>query len=102
NNGQVLASSGSDKTIRLWNPVNGQAIATLGAHSAGVNAVLLAPGGNAAYSVGDDGQLKFWKLPVIAPRNLAATMPSLRPWRCPAMADSRFPRHRIRRCSSAT
>jgi WD40 repeat protein len=71
-NGQFLASCGSDHTIRLWNPNNGQDLGIIGAHAGSANAVLASPNGNSLYSAGDDGLLKAWKVPVPAPRRLAA------------------------------
>ena len=58
-NGQILASVGADRTLRYWNALNGQLIATVGAHTTGVNAVALNPAAPVAYTVGDDGLLKF-------------------------------------------
>ncbi len=70
--GQFLASAGSDRTIRFWNAATGALLGTLGAHAAGVTAVAFNPGnGNAVYSVGEDGLLKFWQLPVQPDRPLA-------------------------------
>src|SRR5437016_1141492 len=71
-NGQVLVSGGSDRTLRFWNPANGQAVATIGAHAAPVSAVALNPNNAAAYSAADDGTVKVWQLPVPPARNLAA------------------------------
>jgi WD40 repeat protein len=62
-NGQLLASVGVDHTLRYWNVANGQLVATVGAHMAGVNAVAVNPNNTAVYTVGGDGYLKFWSLP---------------------------------------
>jgi len=59
-NGTILASVGADKTLRWWDAVKGQLLATVGAHTAGVNNVVVNPNNTAAYTVGDDGWLKFW------------------------------------------
>ncbi len=59
-NGQVLASTGVDRTLRYWNVLTGQLLTTIGAHTAGVNSVAVNPNNTAAYTVGDDGFLKFW------------------------------------------
>jgi WD40 repeat protein len=67
-NGQMVASSGADKTVRFWNATNGQLIAAVGAHTATANAVIFNPNNTAAYSVGDDGLLKFWTVPPPAPK----------------------------------
>ena len=44
----------------------------IGAHTGPASAVALNPNGNAAYSAGDDGVLKFWTLPPTPARPLAA------------------------------
>lgn len=69
-NAQTLASVGVDRSLRYWNALNGQLIATVGAHTTGVNAVAVNPGAAAAYTVGDDGFLKFWSLPATASKTL--------------------------------
>ncbi len=69
-NGQTLASVGADRTLRYWNTANGKLIATVGAHTAGVNSVAVNPGAAVAYTVGGDGMLKFWSLPALASKTL--------------------------------
>ncbi len=69
-NGQTLASVGADRTLRYWNVLTGQLIATVGAHTTVVNAVVVNPNNTAAYTVGDDGYLKFWTLPAIPAKTL--------------------------------
>jgi WD40 repeat protein len=69
-NGQTLASAGADRALRYWNTTNGQLIATVGAHTAGVNAVAINPAAAVACTVGDDGYLKFWSLPAVASKTL--------------------------------
>ena len=34
-NGQLLVSSGADKTLRFWNPTNGQAVGVIGGRGGG-------------------------------------------------------------------
>ena len=60
-NGLTLASVGVDRTLRYWNVANGQLLSTIGAHTSGVNGVVVNANA-AAYTVGDDGFLKFWTL----------------------------------------
>jgi len=69
-NGQTLASVGVDRMLRYWNVANGQLLATVGAHTAGVNNLVVHPNNTAAYTVGDDGYLKFWTMPAIATKTL--------------------------------
>src|SRR5207244_93396 len=71
-NGQLLATSGSDRTVRFWNPANGQPIAALGAHGGPASAVVINPNNAAAYSAGEDGTVKFWQLPPQVPKPLPA------------------------------
>ncbi|HEV3203937.1 MAG TPA: WD40 repeat domain-containing protein [Gemmataceae bacterium] len=68
--GQILVSAGSDGTMRLWNPNTGQLLSAVLAHSAKVTGVVLNPNNNAAYSVSEDGALKFWQLPIAPSRSL--------------------------------
>src|SRR5262245_23725373 len=69
-NSQLLATSGADGAIRFWNPADGKPSGVIGAH--GSPATGVAFGNNIAYSIGEDGLLKFWQLPVAMPKNLPA------------------------------
>ena len=60
-NNQTLVSAGADKTLRIWNLGNKQALASIDAGP--VTAVAVHPNTNAAYSAGEDGTLRFWSLP---------------------------------------
>src|SRR5207302_1785832 len=42
----------------------------LGAHASAVNALVFSPGSDRLYTAAEDGTLKFWQLPVTAPRLL--------------------------------
>jgi WD40 repeat protein len=66
----MLASCGSDGTVRLWNPANGQPAGTILAHAGPATGVAYNPGGNVVYSTGEDGTLKFWQLPLAPARAL--------------------------------
>jgi WD40 repeat protein len=74
-NGLLLASVGLDRMLRFWNVANGQLLATIGAHTAGVNAVAINSNNTAAYTVADDGFLKFWSLPPVPPKTLPGASP---------------------------
>ena len=77
--GKLLASAGSDGTVRLWNPVTGQPVgAPLHATAqAGVFGVAFSPDGKLLATAGDDGTVRLWDpvtgQPVGAP--LRATSP---------------------------
>src|SRR5207247_1143582 len=71
-NSQMLASAGSDHTLRFWNAADGKPIATVVAHSGPVTAAALHPNNTQAFSMGDDGLLKWWQLPIAPSRALPA------------------------------
>lgn len=62
-NNATFASVGADRTLRYWNVADGKLLANVGAHTSGVNNVVVNPNNTAAYTVGDDGFLKFWQMP---------------------------------------
>jgi WD40 repeat protein len=76
-NGQVLVSTSTDRTARFWNATNGQLLATVGAHAGAANAVAINPGG-VAYTVGDDGMLRFWQLNPIAAKAISGNTATIR------------------------
>ena len=59
--GHILASGGSDKTIKLWNLETGELLCTLNAHSRGVNSVVFSPDGQTLASGSDDKTIKLWR-----------------------------------------
>ncbi len=70
--GPLLVTGSTDKTIRFWDPAKGALPTTYGVSTAGIAALAVNPNGATAYSAGDDGLLRFWKLPPNAPRPLPA------------------------------
>jgi WD40 repeat protein len=58
--GQTLASSGADKTIKLWR-TDGTLIKTLVGHTNEVNAVAFSPDGQTIASSSSDRTIKLWK-----------------------------------------
>lgn len=60
--GQKVASSSWDDSIKLWNPKNGKLERTLELHSAGVNAIAFSPDGQKLASGSEDKTIKIWNL----------------------------------------
>ncbi|MBD2343310.1 serine/threonine-protein kinase [Anabaena subtropica] len=61
-NGQIIASCGSDRTIKIWQLATGEDISTLNGHSRKVNAVAFSPDGKTLVSGSDDNTIKVWNL----------------------------------------
>jgi WD40 repeat protein len=60
--GAWLLSASQDRTVRLWDVVEGKRNTVLGRHDAWVGAVAVAPGGGLAASGGGDGIVRVWQL----------------------------------------
>jgi WD40 repeat protein len=58
--GKLLASVDDDGTVRLWDPVTGQAISTV--TGIGVRAVSFSPDGKLLASADSDGAVRFWEV----------------------------------------
>jgi RNA polymerase sigma factor (sigma-70 family) len=58
--GKILASAGSDKTVRLWDPATGKEIRRINAHSAEVRAVAFSPDGKRLVTAGQDKKVNLW------------------------------------------
>lgn len=59
-NGTRLASAGFDKTARVWNAANGNAIQTYAGHSDRVETLVWSPSGTHLASAGDDRAVHLW------------------------------------------
>jgi WD40 repeat protein/tRNA A-37 threonylcarbamoyl transferase component Bud32 len=60
--GQLLASGGEDRTIRLWATATGKELARWDAHDEGVTALAFGATGQSLASGGGDGSVKLWDL----------------------------------------
>jgi WD40 repeat protein len=60
--GSLLASAGGDATVRLWNPLTAELLATLRGHLSGVTSVAFSPDGRSLASGGLDATLRIWGL----------------------------------------
>ena len=59
----ILVDDGSkDRTVRLWNPANGQSLKSLEGHTAWVQGVALLAQGTRLASVGADQTVRLWDL----------------------------------------
>jgi WD40 repeat protein len=70
--GRILASAGSDNTVRLWDAQMGAQIGLLARHTANVLAVKFSPDGHMLASCGDDDTLRLWD--VHTQRQIGKTM----------------------------
>ena len=61
--GQTLATSSADETIRLWNLQTGAEIQQLTGHNSSVNALTRTTDQNTLISAGADRRIMFWSLP---------------------------------------
>lgn len=61
-NGQIIATCGGDRTIKIWQLVTGEDISSLKGHSRKVNAVTFSPDGQTLVSGSDDNTIKVWNL----------------------------------------
>ncbi len=60
--GTLLASSGQDGTLRLWNATSGELIRTIQAHENEANWVSFNPNGTMLASTSDDGTVRLWSV----------------------------------------
>ena len=77
--GGVLASGGTDNTIRLWRVSTGELLNTLDKHTRAVNSIAWTPNDTYIASGSDDGTVRLWKWSMAAGTWIAAqsfTIPS--------------------------
>lgn len=58
--GRLLASAGSDRTIRLWDPALGGAVGALEGHEDNVREVAFSPDGATLASASNDRTVRIW------------------------------------------
>ncbi|XP_032233884.2 WD repeat, SAM and U-box domain-containing protein 1 isoform X2 [Nematostella vectensis] len=61
-NGKILASASGDKTVILWNPLNGVALHTITGHSRYVTCCSFSPDGKWLATASGDRTLRLWQL----------------------------------------
>ena len=59
--GLTLASTGRDKTVRVWDPVTAQELLVLKGHEAPVRPAAFSPDGTILATGSDDGAIKLWR-----------------------------------------
>ncbi len=65
--GRLIASAGSDRTVRLWNAADGAPVRVLRGHNDEVDCVEFAPDGETLVSCGNDGRILLWRPDLDAP-----------------------------------
>ncbi len=60
--GKVLASTGKDNTIRLWNVATGSEVRMLEGHKGNITSVAYSPDGQSLASGSVDKTIKIWSL----------------------------------------
>lgn len=60
--GKLLASGGSDKTVKIWDPQTGKIIRSLRGHNKSVTAVFFSPDGKLIMSGSSDKTIKVWNI----------------------------------------
>ncbi len=60
--GKYLASGGSDKTVKLWDPATGKIVRSLRGHSKGVTSVFFSPDGKYVMSGSPDRTVQVWNV----------------------------------------
>ena len=58
--GRQLASGGSDKTVRIWDPQTGECVKTLEGHTSSVYSISWSPGGRQLASGSGDETIRIW------------------------------------------
>ncbi|KAK0465399.1 WD40 repeat-containing protein [Desarmillaria tabescens] len=60
--GSILASSGADRIIKLWDAYTGEILRTLSGHDQGISDIAWSPDGEFLASASDDKTIKIWSM----------------------------------------
>jgi WD40 repeat protein len=61
-NGELLATTSADKSVKLWDSTTGQLITTLTGHTSAVWSPAFRPGSNELATIGSDGTIRIWDI----------------------------------------
>jgi WD40 repeat protein len=61
--GALLATTGDDRTVRLWNVADGTAHSVLTGHTSWVERLAFSPDGTLLATSGNDGTVRLWQIP---------------------------------------
>ncbi|MEO6568935.1 MAG: protein kinase, partial [Opitutaceae bacterium] len=78
--GELLASAGRDRIVRLWRAANGKPVAELKGSAGGVWSLAFSPDGEQLYSGGQTDQISLWSA-VVAPKPNETVVTTLAPSR---------------------
>jgi len=62
-NGSHLATTGADRTVRLWAMPSGKPIAILTGHTDAINDIAFSPDGSRLTTAGGDNTARLWNMP---------------------------------------
>jgi WD40 repeat protein len=66
--GKALASTGSDKSIKVWDTTNAKEIVSFKGHPEDINARAYSPYGKRLATASEDKTIRIWELEKILPR----------------------------------
>jgi WD40 repeat protein len=61
-NGKILASGGTDSTVKVWNAENGRLLFTLEGHLSDITNISFRPDGKILASSSEDGTVRVWNV----------------------------------------